>query len=469
VNEENLAIKIIPAGQPVDYGWQLISTDKSWKSTLDLAHEALDIASSEVTDIVLQSKEVQEIVIAVKYQLQQTLGTDIRGRSAADAAFSLAMAGVKDEQLYSMLATIACKELKRIGRRPSFRAKYILQIVEKLAASGLRGSQVDSVYHVAADCLRFKGEHLDIAEAFIKKESFGLFSPRPLLWLWRFSSKQSKVGCQPFFSKVKPDPSRSLLSHLQDTSRPLVLDLGCGMGVSLLGLASTIPSTSKLFVESEEGSLVRFKDWRDDANYVGCDMSSLTIGFAQGIASRWNLGRRLQFVHQSAHSLLEEIELGYKGKVALIMIQFPSPYRFQSNDGGNSQLPVSIDDGFMVSSSLLEKINRILEKSKGLLLLQSNVEDVAITLQHRARDAGLESLNVPHPRLVQLDISSGEMRMPQRTLEWIQRGGQRAVGSTWSSRSLLPPRGVTETEMACHIQGSPVHRCLFRSSQRKGT
>jgi tRNA G46 methylase TrmB len=425
---------------------------ESTRSTLETAHAALDVASS---GSVYNAGELHELVEKAKNRLHLTLGTDLRGRLSADAAFSFAMAGVMDVELYGMLATVACNEFRRLGKRPSFRSKYILQMVEKLAASGMRG--IDA-YRVAADCLQFKGEHLDVADVMLSEDDdFDLLSTRPLLWLWRFSSRQSKV--------VPGDSSvfdSSWIDSLADSKKSLVVDIGCGMGVSLLGLAT--PFGNDEFANSPEGHLLDYTGWKD-ANLVGCDLVGVTVGYAQGIVKRWNLNERLQYAYHSAQDFMEEIETSYGGNVPLVMIQFPSPYRLEDKAAGNTQLS-SVDDGFMVSKELLNTVARVLEKSGGLLLLQSNVEDVAVTMRHLAEDVGFQSVVVPQPRCLE---DFGQFNLPQRTLEWVQSDGERAAGENWSAVPLLPSRASTETEVACNYQGTPVHRCLFRVNPTSGS
>jgi tRNA G46 methylase TrmB len=443
--------QIMPIEEELPTGFRSVAPLlKSSQTTLEMAHAALDIAS-----LGSNAGDMHELVEKAKNRLHLTLGTDLRGRLSADAAFSFAMAGVKDVKLYDMLATVACNEFRRLGKRPSFRSKYILQMVEKLAASGLLG--IDA-YRVAADCLQFKGEHLDVVNMLLSEEAnFDLLSTRPLLWLWRFSSRQSKV--------VPGDSSvfdSTWIDSLADSKKPLVVDIGCGMGVSLLGLAT--PFGDDKFANSPEGHLLDYSGWKD-SNLVGCDLVEVTVGYAQGIATRWGLNERLQYEYHSAQDFMEEIESSYAGNVALVMIQFPSPYRLAEKATGNTQLS-SVDDGFMVSQELLNAVARVLEKSGGFLLLQSNVEDVAVTMRELAQDAGFQSVVVPQPRYLE---DFDQFHLPQRTLEWAEVGGERAVGDNWSAVPLLPSRGSTETEVACDYQGTPVHRCLFRVDPTPGT
>ena len=106
----------------------------------------------------------------------------------------------------------------------------------------------------------------------------------------------------------------------KDPSRPLVVDVGCGMGVSLLGLASHQSSTANSDIQV---------DWRE-CNFIGVDLSGLAIRYAQGVCERWSLAEQnLNFVVDPAEECLKMISETYPGKVSLVMLQFPTPYRFQ--------------------------------------------------------------------------------------------------------------------------------------------
>ena len=436
-------------------GWNLIEPVQDQRSTLDIAHSTLEFITNQGLSTNPDSRSesvLHRSVEAAKQRLQLTLGTDIRGGSSAEAAFCFAMAGVSDVELFEMLATIGCNELRRIGKRRSFRSKYILHMVEKLAAAGVVGETVNELYRLAAECLIMKGETLEMVGPLCN--GFNLLSTRPLLWLWRFASKQTKVVTVKSDNLRIPPYNCICIDSFHDPSKSLVVDIGCGMGVSLLGLATVSEDTE--FSSSEESSLINFSGWKD-SNFIGCDLSSLSIGYANGIFTRWNLDGRLQYVCQPGQDLLDNIKSRYRGKVSLVMIQFPSPYRFNEQRQGNLQLP-SVDGGFMVSEVLLRAVADILSWD-GMLLLQSNVEDVAITMQSLAEKVGFESIACPHACTLD-DLDNA--RLPRRSLEWIQTHGKRAIGENWSSVPFLPPRCATETEVACHFQGIRVHRCLLR-------
>jgi SAM-dependent methyltransferase len=450
--------------EPVASGWMAVNTIPPNDNTLQIGNKVLSLvmaASQAQTPV--DEAEIDHLVDLCEQRLAITLGTDIRGRTAADTAFTLALAGVTRQSLYLTLTKIARLEFERVGKRPSRRAQDILQAVERLAAAGLKGAEVEEVYKVAADCLASKTEkkHMDVVETLAAPSDFNLLSPRPLLWLWRFSARQTKAKNQTStedevdhrVTSISKSDSTNWLHKYRDTSRPLIVDIGCGLGVSLLGLA-TLQSSGR----AKEASELLGEVAIGDCNYLGGDLSGLTIRFGQGIATRWNLQDRLQYTYASAEDLLNQIDAVYPGPVALVLIQFPTPYRLEGKEGGNTQLPTDLNSGFMASESVMRKTAKLLKKSGGgHLLLQSNCEDVAVTMRNVAANVGMACIDAVHP-VTSLD--EGE-RLPQRTQEWIRLGGERAIGPGWSSLSPLPARCTTETEVACELQNTPIHRCLM--------
>jgi SAM-dependent methyltransferase len=444
-------------------GWCPVKPDTDCVSAAIIAQDALNVAiDASEGQVPVETTNLHSLVEQAKDRLSLTLGTDIRGRSSADVAFCFSMAGVTDEQLYSTLAKVATLELKRIGQRESFRPKFILQMVEKLAASGWKDGEV---YRVAADLLAFKDAHLDVVKTILRNE-FDLLSTRPLLWLWRFASRQRKVAStvavgQATRRALRHEENLTLddwVSHFDDPTLPLVVDIGCGMGVSLLGLATSDHAPEDSFNASPGGHGLEHIDW-SQCNYVGCDLSQLTIGYGRGIAQRWNVDGRLQFTYASAMDFMNSVKPHYPGKVALIMVQFPTPFKLKETTG-NRQLPSDATSGFMVSEGLLKSAAEILNCSGGFLLLQSNCEDVAVTVREMAeQSASFECIPAPSVRTAE---SASTLRTPERTTEWIRQGGTRAFGSGWSLTPLIPSRGATETEIACQLNETPIHRCLLK-------
>lgn len=246
----------------------------------------------------------------------------------------------------------------------------------------------------------------------------------------------------------------------ENSSRPLVVDIGCGMGVSLLGLAST---TDQHPSEKESARLLLGQNLKwSDCNFVGVDLGSLGIEYGRGVSHRWNSEGNLHFAIDAAEDFCQHLR-SYPGEIRCCMIQFPTPFRLQNKDGGNSQLPASQLEGFMVTEKLLRTIHSSLHPKHGKLLLQSNCEDVAVWMRNLAcRSIGFTALDDDSEDQSQASIPQ---RMPQRTQEWIAMGGERAEGRSWFRRNILHRRGATETEATCAINGTPIHRCLLTVDQ----
>eukprot|EP00550_Attheya_septentrionalis_P009347 CAMPEP_0198298584 /NCGR_PEP_ID=MMETSP1449-20131203/41367_1 /TAXON_ID=420275 /ORGANISM="Attheya septentrionalis, Strain CCMP2084" /LENGTH=128 /DNA_ID=CAMNT_0043999885 /DNA_START=1 /DNA_END=383 /DNA_ORIENTATION=+ len=126
------------------------------------------------------------------------------------------------------------------------------------------------------------------------------------------------------------------------------------------------------------------------------------------------------------------------------MLQFPTPFASTTHNNTtstscddvnarNSQLPVDQESGFMVTSSLLETARILLQKKRqalapcsGGILLQSNCEDVAVTMRQMAEQVGFSCMTTPQSKKEDTNVTS--LALPQRTRNWIVVGGQRAIG-----------------------------------------
>ena len=256
-------------------------------------------------------------------------------------------------------------------------------------------------------------------------------------------------------------------SLFTDPTRPLVVDIGCGMGVSLLGLASLCETINQPTQDRDELRI----DW-SKFNFIGVDLSRLAIGYAQGVRDRWDMNN-LAFVVDSAENAMKAISESYPGQISLVMLQFPTPYRLNDDEESytcaetsssvakrdfNSQLPEAASSAnFMVSENLISQIHDALSNHSGQLLIQSNCEDVAVHMKNVALRVGFQSSKSFSNHVLELDITT------QRQKRWVAMGGERAIGSHWASGPLLPVRGRTETEVACSLDSKPVHRCLLKA------
>ena len=419
---------------------------------LDLAHDALRLAKASSRLGIDPAHDIEQVVEEAKKRLKLLKGADLRGRTSADAAFCFALAGVECNTLFEHFGIVAEKELTRFGPRASCKPNQICQMVEKLAAAGIQRPELQKI---ASQILTDKG-HEDLASK-LGDTNFGFFTDMPLLWLWRFSAKQSKIVPSQM-NAVNSQESLDWYQLYKDPSRPLVIDLGSGMGVSLLGLATT-KSTTSGFVDI---------DW-SSTNYLGVERNPTLAGFARGIASRWGLTGILQFVSAPVESLMKSVIGTYPGSTVLVIVSIPTPYRLQPNDGatdvepaGNLQLPDEKSGGFMVTSKLLKDIACALQEEQGYLFFQSNSEDVAVHMRDEAEAvASFIAIDVPAPVLTLKDIQG---RLTWRTIKLIENGGKRAIGPAWSKERLLPPTAKSETEVSCFVDGNPVHSCILRQS-----
>ena len=485
---------------------------------------------------------------------------ELAGRKAADAAFWFAIAGVADQELFSILIQRTIQELKRFGERSSCRPKDIYQIMERFAASGCSTSHIADTDDDDSDTVTFQNRCIELEETagrLLKyKETkntnlqqqqdttkdndeddnddtsglLDLHSDRSLLLLWKFSTKQKKQKAFLQSAHKHWEREQQKQNHLQqqqsqdsnkenlntknnalpqqlsndnetriveesspeqydwnnvfkDPSRPLVIDIGCGMGVSLLGLAKASVLQQEKGTAHEPSSDVLLLDkgiqW-SDCNFAGVDLGRLGIGYANGVAQRIGLNDRLHFFVDSAEDFLNAVQT-YDGPIVLSLVQFPTPFRLKkdttANNTGNKQLPDSAEDGnFMVSKNLLQAIQKVLSSSKqqplGQLLIQSNCEDVAVWMRNMAcHRCEFDYVTLPHDLLLQLEqatkaTTTGKARQPQRTRDWIEMGGERASGSGWLRHAILPRSASTETEVACTLNGTPVHRCLLKPTRR---
>ena len=176
-----------------------------------------------------------------------------------------------------------------------------------------------------------------------------------------------------------------------------------------------------------------------------------------------------------------------------VLLQFPSPYRAPSTASGNSQLPSAADDeSYMVTPPLVQAIRAALQPT-GWLLLQSNVEDVALHARAVAEAEGLRAVAEPLSAAACRGVvlpDGQSARLPSHASP-LQRkgpspplgastppgerrrarleqalGGElpRAQGSGWwevNQLQALGRRALTETEAMAELQGRVVYRCLL--------
>lgn len=393
-------------------------------------------------------------------------GEPLLGRTAADAAFDFAIAGCASTELISALAEAQSLEFAR-WRKPQPLAS--MQICERLIAAGIGDGS--AVLDRAVTALsRDGGAHAGAVQS-IRELSFG--HPRPLRWLWRRAASLRKVD--PPADSDASSAVASALGCFSEPARPLVLDLGCGFGTSLLSLGRL-------------GSLPHAigSPLQERCNLLGCDGSSLKTSFAAGTSNRWDISSRVQFARASAELTLARASCSDSRRLAGVIVQFPTPFRVDG--GGNSQLPQLYLGGgptpsanqYMLPRSLVEDVAHALRDSAGWFFFQSNVEDVACIARAMAEDAGMR-LVATDEAAAQAVASEVPAHAPTvaRAGNWrsgaggaetsgslrharLQRAGvvspTAAVGPGWLSCN---PLGVlTETEAALELDGRRIHRFL---------
>ena len=396
------------------------------------------------------------------------MGSDLRGSTSSDACFNFALAGVQQmDSLFQSLGLIGIHELQRTGLRTSFRSKQILHYIEKFAASDIQGECASTLYRLAADYLRKKSYADSSLIEQLKIGNFSLSSQRPLVWLWRFSSRQRK--------EVPSSQSTTARYHVyweeifHDPHKPLVVDIGSGMGASLLNLAilNSTAGDNAHGIFNSDGTLQM--SWTD-CNYAGAELNQAMVNFGNGIVSRDTSTRRKGRVHFfciPAEQFLDQLER-YPGEIVLIMINFPSPYRLVDRDG-NSQLPFIQSGQFMVTKRVLQSITSLLSRSAGIgiFLFQTKCEDVAVHVTNECHNLGLECVDCYNPvKDIDLQYATSRKR-PKRLKEWLQTNplAKRAEGNCYSSSPFLQ-FGQPETEAQCTLDNTVVHRCLYQVHDR---
>ena len=378
-------------------------------------------------------------------------GLEYTGRYMVDCALKFSFAGVKDEELFRLLEACVFSELKRFGGRSSCRVVDVLQIVEKLAVSGQRRSKC---YTLAAEILMNKKDYkaedkLNTIQR-LKSQKFSLLDDRPLLWLFRNSAKQTKQ------TKIKkPYKKPDIDALFEDPTLPLYIDLGCGYGVANLALSSN----------------------HSGHNTLGCDTSRRAVDYAESISWRWGLNGRCRFINCDAETCLQAIlSSKYSGTVDAIIINFPSPYKQSALcldgvvvDKGNAQLPSTFED-FLVTDSIVELSKLVLQRNsrlssavssaKPFLLMQSNVEDVAITMKNvveRSRSFKVADISNDTDHWTNFCDKLPEKSLRHR--RWGRNEGiERAYGVGWLKKSPFDGVSKSETEVNCDHHSKPVFR-----------
>ena len=297
------------------------------------------------------------------------------GRRAADAAFHFALAGAADDELFARLAAARASELARTGGDNVNDA----QAAEKLAAAAVEGD---------------------------------FFSPRAAVWRWRYTA--SPDGPRP----AGGDDDLVDDVRFDDPSKPLVVDLGCGLGASALALA---------------------RDGR--VNVLACDAAPGCVRAARAFAARLGV-RDVRFAACGAAAALRWAAARYPGPVARALVQFPTPFSLEEGRALRSGMD------FMLTPEVAG-LARVAEE----VYVASNCEDVALRCANVLEAAGWDGVAPEDPVLLPRDGNT------LREARALAVDGRRAVGGPWRLSSPVP---WTDSEHQCEAQGAPVHRALFR-------
>jgi hypothetical protein len=524
-------------GRSPDGEWRRVSAfltnqhQVRYDSSRNIAERILQVSQKYQTQQQYKNnhdaKMIHRYLVILYEHLKLGLGTDLRDRASGDVALTIAMAsstiiGTTDtsqttisllSRILDVLAHVAALEIQRKSIRPSRKAADILYVVERIAAAGIVRKYNAELYNPYADLLyRSAAESLVGSKGYdndnnssglektlelLKTGDFGLTTGhRAMLCLFRrFSTLYPRITPTDVASSLHVDDLLSdelrIIQFDDVLNRPYVVDIGCGLGLSLMGLSyMTNSSSAALLSQKTDFDL----DYWSQCNYLGGDVNPRAIRWAQSTAEMWKLNGRLQFCHATAQVLSEylhrQLQPNTRNKVpirlGLLVLQFPTPYRLKEDkDTGNIYLPASPEDEtFMANKSTLASMVNLMKQQQENdqsghipchLLAQSNCEDVALYIYDALEELGLVAVEWTNDFVSNEIIHACDKRNESsRTAAWLEEQQRRqkqeekeeavkirrATGKVWSSIPIVP--AMTETEVAMEHAGTPVHRCLFR-------
>ena len=204
-----------------------------------------------------------------------------------------------------------------------------------------------------------------------------------------------------------------------------MLDLGCGMGGSAIGLALST-----------------------DANVLAVDTSRACIRAARGFAKR--LGSSCRSVVSDAADALRWAAT-YEGPV-YVLVQFPTPFALGGEATVRERRP------FLLSRDVAELVATAVG-TEGAAYVSSQVEDVALASADALESAGLCLEPAEEPVTTEA---------PKRLRDERVGSERRAVGGPWRATSPLPADAAPESEKRCELLGQPVHRFVASRRPRRG-
>eukprot|EP00793_Prasinoderma_coloniale_P000037 PRCOL_00005545-RA len=338
---------------------------------------------------------------------------------AGEAAFQFAAAGVGDFALFAALQEAAAAAMETAPRR-ALRPKTVAHCASLMAAAGCapNARYQEALLDAARSALARGGASASDAEvlaAVVDGEGrLSAFHPSALVLLWRWQ----KLLPKPDTAEASA-PRAAAAVDFADSSLPLCVDLGCGLGSFVLGGAAA----------DDDGA----------RNWLGIDASAVAIDRARGAAARMGLAPRARFAVGDAADTLAAVASDYPGEVSLCCIHFPTPFRTaEDNRGGEASLDTQVHGGgaFMVQPALAEEVVAALAPGGGVAL-KSNSRDV------------LEA-------------------MRDEVLAAATRRGERLVSESWPAVPPLAGDRLAETDAASAAAGRDVHRAYLAKASRLG-
>ena len=477
--------------------------DDHCASVILLAEYAYDAARSGTNT---QYKAILQVLKETLSKINQKLSSNSSSssrmtwsylKSLSKSAFLLALSGVSIKELFEDLSTymlntfymILSKKKKRITEKIS-PGDYFL-IVDNLAAAGYRDTDV-AITILLKKLEEQVQDGSDYRSLSDRGELFHI-SGYGLQTLWLHSTKQKKIRTAQGTSAARGNGILVFkewegdIPTFDNDSKQLIVDIGCGFGVTLLGMANNDRGNG-----TKTGSKY---------NYIGCDLSVHAINYARGLSRRWGLSERCKYTAAPALEFLTYLKRFYPGEIVCILIQFPSPFKFTGGDdlepedyrgNYNRQLPANKDDasGFMVTPTLIKSVLECIA-NRGLLYVQSNVEDVAVFMKHTVESCAkdMQGLDLRYTHKVDktalncmVITSHGESQskynngghlnvnantcthsMTKRCKAYHATGGELAAGEGWYDQGTSPLAlyARTETETSYAIQNKNVYRIAW--------
>lgn len=231
-------------------------------------------------------------------------------------------------------------------------------------------------------------------------------------------------------------------------------------------------------------------------------MNQPAINYANGLARKWGIHGHCQFVDADVYGLMDSTCLSSyppSHVLALVMVNFPTPFRYNGIVSGNRQLPSK--EEFLVRRELLQSLYEVLDRHSDhphpppLLLIQTNAEDVAVEIDRVVKEISvcrkrkgsqsyvavpIEELRVCYKQLFPHDSFGDLQYISKHTSESTQfvlskrdvvyrasltcqadANQYRAYGDGFLSSSPLPRGAMSETEAACILDGKTIYRLAY--------